>query len=152
MTDRLYIPVIDNSDDQSTVGIFSKPVSDFADQPTYDAAVQSFYDAVDGVNIGTHVSAYVVERKDKISGSKTPPVNKFARRENRFICHYTDTVTLKEYSFSVPCADLNLTTGDTVDLASTEGAALKTAFEAIATSELGNPVTLDAIEYRGATY
>ena len=152
MTNKLYMPVLDNSNDQSTVGIYSKPENAFVDTPTYDAAIQSFYDAIDALSIGTLVGAYVVDHIDKITGSKTPPGNKFARRENRFVCKYTDVVTLKQYSFSIPCADLGLTTGDVVDLTSPEGAALKTAFEAIAQSELGNAVTLDSIEFRGATY
>ncbi len=152
MTDKLMIPVIDNSDDVSTVGIFAQSPSVFPDLPTYDGKIQDFFNAVDGLSIGSLRSAYVLNRTEKITGTNSPPVNKYARRENRFVCKYTDTVTLKQYSFSIPCADLDLTTGDTVDLASTEGAALKSAFEAIATSELGNPVTLDAIEFRGATY
>ena len=152
MTDKLYVPVLDNSDDQSTVGIFSKDEGDFANQAAYDAAIQAFYDAVDDVSIGTLVEAYIVNHIDKITGSDTPPTNKFARRENRFVCQYTDTVNQKKYSYSIPCADLNLTTGDVVDLTSTEGAALKAAFEDIGQSELGNPVTLNAIVYRGATY
>ena len=152
MTDKIYMPVLDNSDDQSTVGIFSQPEGVFPDIPTYNGKIQALYDAVDALSIGTMVSAYVVNHVDKITGSKTPPTNKFARRENRFVCKYTDTVTLKQYSFSIPCADLDLTTGDVVDLASAEGLALKAAFEDIGQSELGNAVTLDAIEYRGATY
>lgn len=142
---KLNIPILDNSGDTSVCSTYMKDAAT-------DGQITAFYNAVDGVTIGTPVKSYVTQSIDKDTGSQTLPTNKFARRENRFICHYSDVVTGKSYSFSVPCADLQLTTGDNVDMASAQAVALKTAFEAMACSEFGNAVTLNSIEYRGATY
>jgi hypothetical protein len=142
---KVNIPVLDNSNDQSTVSAYIK------DSGT-DAQITAFYNAVDGMTLGTLVKSYVTQSVDKDAGSNTPPANKFARRENRFVCYYTDTVTQKSHSFSIPCADLDLTVGDNVDISAGAGATLKSTFETLCASELGNTVTLNAIEYRGASY
>lgn len=142
---KLNIPILDNSGDTSMTSVYM-------DDAATNGEITAFYNAVNGVTIGTLVKSYVTQSIDKDAGSLTPPTDKFARRENRFICHYSDTVTGKGYSFSIPCADLDLTTGDNVDMANAAAVSLKTAFEAVAVSEFGNPVTLNSIEYRGATY
>jgi hypothetical protein len=142
---KVNIPILDNSNDQSSVSAFIR------DDAT-DPMITAFYNAVGGVSLGTLVKSYVTESVDKDAGSNTPPVNKFARRENRFVCQYTDTVTQKSYSFSIPCADLDLTVGDVVDISAGAGATLKSTFETLCRSELGNTVTLNAVEFRGASY
>lgn len=142
---KINIPILDNSGDTSVT-------STYMDDAATDGEITAFFNAVNGLSIGTLVKSYVTQSIDKDTGSQVLPVNKYARRESRFICHYSDTATGKGYSFSIPCADMDLTTGDTVDMANAAAISLKTAFEAMAVSEFGNPVTLNSIEYRGATY
>lgn len=142
---KINIPILDNSGDTSVTSTYMKDAAT-------NGQITALFNAVDGMSIGTLVKSYVTQSIDKDTGSQVLPTNKFARRENRFICHYSDVTTGKSYSFSIPCADLALTTGDAVDMSSAPAVALKTAFEAMACSEFGNNVTLNSIEYRGATY
>ena len=142
---KINIPILDNSGDTSVA-------STYIDDAATNGEITAFFNAVNGMSIGTLVKSYVTQSIDKDAGSQVLPTNKYARRENRFICHYSDVTTGKGYSFSIPCADLDLTTGDNVDMSSAPAVSLKTAFEAMAVSEFGNAVTLNSIEYRGATY
>lgn len=142
---RIYIPILDASADISTVGIYAPAAA-------ADLDITAFFDAVDGVSLGTLVRSYLVQSVQKDVGSTTPPVNQFARRESRWVCKYTDDVTLKEYEFSIPCADLALATGDVLNITAGAGLALKNAFEGVAESELGNAVTLNSVIFKGATY
>jgi hypothetical protein len=107
--------------------------------------------AIDGLSIGTREKITKTLSTILDQGLTTPPANKFAQRELRFVCKYTDSITGKRYSFSIPCADANLVVGNTdlIDLTAGAGLALKTAFENDALSELGNAVVLNSVELVG---
>lgn len=140
----LSVPFVDYSNEKSTTGVY------VGDAITTENAT-TFADAIAGVSIGTRGDAAVLRRVVVDAGSVTPPVNKFAQRELKFLCRYTDNVNGKEYSFTIPCADADLVVGNTdmIDLAAGDGLALKTAFDTYALSELGNAVTLNSVQLIG---
>lgn len=135
---------IDYSNEKSSVGFA-------VDDAITDAHAISLNAAIAGLSLGTNQNAAVLLRNEVFTGVNTPPANHFAQRELKFRAKYSDTVTGKQYSFSIPCADAALTVGNTdmVDMADTLPAALKVEFELYAVSEFGNPVTLDSIELIG---
>ncbi len=79
------------------------------------------------------------------------PTSDFAQRENRFRVFYQDTVTLKKYHLDLPCADLSVmpSGSDLLDISAAPATDFITPFEAHAVSELGNAVTVLAIQYVG---
>lgn len=140
----LNVRFVDYSNEVASAGVY---VADGITDPN----AMTLSDAILGVSIGTREKTVKTLSSVLDNGSQVPPVNKFAQREMRFLCRYTDSVTGKRYSFSIPCADANLCVGNTdmVDLAAGDGAVLKTAFETWAISELGNAVTLNSVELIG---
>lgn len=103
------------------------------------------------MSIGVNYEAWLITSEYILGGPSTPPTNKFAKRELKFRCHYTDTVNGKGYEFSIPCAkmDLVIANTDMVDLTTGAGLNLKTSFDAYCMSELENPVVLNSIELTG---
>ena len=83
------------------------------------------------------------------AGSDVRPTDENAQKEIRYRVGYTDNVTGKKYSFTIPCADLSLKDPGTEDvpLDGTEAAALVTAFQTNGRSELGNAVTVNSIKF-----
>lgn len=135
---------LDYSNEPSTAGVY---VGDAITDP--NALLLNA--AIAGMSIGTNQRASVVVNRPVFSGASTPPSNKWAQRELKFLCRYTDTVTNKDYSFTIPCADADLVVGNTdmVDLSAGAGLTLKSRFDTHAVSELGNPVTLNSVELIG---
>lgn len=131
---------VDYSNEKSSVGVY------VADAIT-DAHAIALNAAIAGLSIGTNQDAAVLYRNEVFTGVATPPSNHFAQRELKFLVKYTDTVTGKQYSFSIPCADAALTVGNTdmADLTAVLPLALKTNFELYALSELGNAVVMDSV-------
>lgn len=140
----LNVRFIDYSNEVATAGVY-------VDDAIQNADANTLAGAIDGVSIGTKEKTIKTLSSVIDNGSQVPPANKFAQREMRFLCRYTDATTGKRYSFSIPCADANLCVGNTdmIDLSAGAGLALKTAFEAYAVSELGNAVTLNSVELIG---
>lgn len=135
---------LDNSNEASTTGVRVPDAITDANALLLNAGIA-------GMSIGTNQRASVIQTRTVFNGSDTPPSNKWAQRELKFLCRYSDTVNHKEYSFTIPCADAELTVGNTdmVDLTVGSGLTLKTRFESHAVSELGNPVTLNSVELIG---
>jgi hypothetical protein len=131
---------IDYSNEKSSAGVY------VADAIT-DANALLLNAAIVGMSIGTNQDAAILFRNEVFTGVSTPPSNKWAQREIKFVCKYTDTVNGKTYSFSIPCADADLVVGNTdmVDLAAGAGLTLKGRFDTHAKSELGNAVVLDSV-------
>lgn len=135
---------IDYSNEKSTAGFY------VADAIT-DVNALAVNAAIAGMSLGTNEVAAILYRNEFFTGVDTPPANKFAQRELKFLCRYTDNVNGKNYSFTIPCADAALVVGNTdmVDLSAGAGLALKTAFDTHGLSELGNAVTLQSVELIG---
>lgn len=135
---------LDYSNEASTVGVYVDDAITQANALLLNAGIV-------GMSIGVNQRAALVLNTPIFTGSNAPPINKFAQREMKFLCRYTDNVTSKEYSFTIPCADANLVVGNTdmVDLASGAGLLLKTRFDTYGLSELGNAVTLNSVELVG---
>lgn len=140
----LQVKFRDYSNEYSTAGVY---VADAITSPN----AQTLIDAIEGMSIGTMAEGAVLRRTVVDAGSTAVPTNHFAQRELKFLCKYSDNVNGKEYSFTIPAADAAQTVGNTdmVSLESGVGAALKTAFDTHALSELGNAVTLNSVELIG---
>jgi hypothetical protein len=141
---KLKSEFIDYSNERSSVETFVPDAILEADALDLNAAIA-------GMSLGTNKEAAIMVKNVILAGSSTPPSNKFAQRELKFWCKYTDTVNGKVYSFSIPCADAALVVGNTdmVDLSTGAGLDLKTEFDANCLSELGNAVSLNSVELVG---
>lgn len=140
----LSVPFIDYSNEKSTAGVY---VADAITDP--HAVLLS--DAIEGMSIGTKGDTALLNRRVIDAGSVTPPTDHFAQRELKWLCKYTDNVNGKQYSFTIPCADADLTVGNTdmADLSAGAGLALKTNFDLYGISELGNACTLNSVQLIG---
>jgi hypothetical protein len=139
---KYNVAIIDNDGDRGTTTI---PVSDTA----LDAELQAFYDAVDGLSVGTMSEGYITEKISKQVGSDANAASAVARKHNIFVVRYQEATYGKKYSFSIPCADMSLVPGtNDLDIAAGAGLALVNAFEAIAESEFGSACTVLSIELK----
>lgn len=83
--------------------------------------------------------------------SSAPATSPLAQRENKWLVRYQDTVTHRIFKTELPTADLSLLAGNSefLNLAADEGAAFKSAFEAIAATVDGNPCTVISVQFVG---
>lgn len=106
--------------------------------------------AVQAIILGTKIKD---TRKATVEEfSKTRPASAFAQRELKWRVIYNDTVNpAGNGSLEMPTPDLQFldANGTHLDLASTEGAAFVTAFEAYQRSKLGNTVEVQSVELVG---
>jgi len=76
-----------------------------------------------------------------------------AQRENKLLLRYHDATSFQKFTVSIPTFDLSLLENNSefLDLGGTEGAALKSAFEAIVKSPANssNSVVLDSAQFVG---
>jgi len=82
-----------------------------------------------------------------------PAASPLAQRENKWLMRYHDATTFQKFQVSIGTADLMLLEDGTefLDLEGTEGAALKTAFEAVVVSpaDSTHTVVLDSVQFVG---
>lgn len=133
-------------DNDGSVGISGIPV----DAAATSIALQAYYDAVAAVTIGTMGEGYFSDRRTEQVGSQNNAVDPNARKELYWHCKFTDDINGLPGSFSIPCAAATLVPGViALDLGTGVGATLKSTFEAVARSKLGNAVTLNSVELKG---
>lgn len=153
MTARTAMTHIDFDGDRKQ---WSVPTANItaANHDTHIAAVTALREATEDIT-GTTVIDYAVlarEVKDIVS----QPTNAIYQTKTQWLCTYHYSADASEVRHvSIPCADLSgawaiLSGGETIlDLASTEGAAFKTAFETLVTTDDGSAtVVLDKVEFR----
>jgi hypothetical protein len=149
MASKLNITYLDYSLETSTAGFTGVTLTagNFAAQA---ALMDTLVSATQAITLATKI-------KDSRIAVVTPfaetrPTSPYAQRESKWLLRYSDTVSpAGNGTIEVPASDLDLldANGTHMDLASTEGAAFKAAFEAFQRSRLGNSVTLDSIEFVG---
>lgn len=112
-------------------------------------------------NLKTALASLVIGRfvKDTltydraINGAQIPATDPLAQRENKWLCRYHDATTFQKASVSFGTADLSkhMDNSEFVDLATGDGAALKTAFEALVVSpyDATHTVVLDSVQFVG---
>lgn len=115
-------------------------------------ALGNFNTALAGIVIGNFGKKQLVYERD-ILGT-TPAASPLAQRENKWLFRYHDnTVPSHKMTVSFGTADLTILTGNSefIDLTTGAGAAIKTAFEALAVSTLdaSHAVTLDTVQFVG---
>jgi hypothetical protein len=112
-------------------------------------------------NLKTALAALVLGRFVKNSltynraqnGAQIPADDDLAQRENKWLCRYHDATTYQKFSVSFGTADLSKhkPNSEFVDLATGDGAAFKTAFEAVVVSpaDSSHSVVLDSMQFVG---
>lgn len=142
MATTFNIGTIDRQSNRSTLSLGIKTA---ATTPQLQALV----DAVDAIIIGSPASGTKVVSTPVDIGESTPPANKDANRGNKWLFRAQDSVNGKIFTHEIGCADNTLLAsadGDYIDLTGTEGAALKTAFEAVYESPYGNAGVLLSVQ------
>lgn len=115
--------------------------------------VDTLESAMQAITLGQLAREKVSARESVVSA--VTPTNPEAQREKKWLVHYHDTVTAKKYRLEIPTADLGgtnlVTNSDEANLADTQIAAFKTAFEAVARDpDTGlNTVVIDKILFVG---
>ncbi len=107
--------------------------------------------AVQGVTLGNNQNKNITYARTILGAS--PAASTAAQRENKWLCRYHDATNFKKYVVSFPCADLTeLVSGsEFLALGAGDGAALKTAFEAVVVppDDSSHAVVLDSVQFVG---
>jgi len=107
--------------------------------------------AIQAVTLGSVQKKELVYSRTILSA--TPAASTAAQRENKWLARYHDATTFKKYVISFPCADLSkLVSGsEFLVLTSGDGAALKTAFEALVVppDDASHSAVLDSVQFVG---
>jgi hypothetical protein len=118
-----------------------------ANHDAQDALKDALIVAINGITLGVHTaSSWVAE---EAANAVIQPASQFAQREIKWLVKYHDNSTGEKYSVEIPTADLDLLlagSDERLDLAGTEGAAFKVAFEAFVRTET-HGVTVDDVIY-----
>ncbi len=155
MTSRVQFGMIDNSGEDTGVGIYFPQVT----SANYDAIVDdSITGAVGRVRIAIAAISTANEVKRTVTAeifnsAGTIPADPYAQRERGLLVRYTDTVTNKRAVITIPSPDMGSlaqTGTDVVDhVNNITAAAFVTAFELDAVSAAGNPVSVLAMSIVG---
>lgn len=103
--------------------------------------IQAWADAMDAVILGANVKAVKSEDTVVDVGSQVPPADEDANRGAKWLLRAQDSTTGNIFTHEIGTADftqLPSPTSDFLDLTAGTGLALKTAFDAIYESPLGN--------------
>lgn len=107
--------------------------------------------AVAGITLGNFLKSESTYARNLLGVG--PAASNLAQRENKWLMRYHDNTTYQKFQVSIGTADLSLLPdgSEFLDLEGTEGAALKTAFEAVVVSpaDSTHTVTLDSVQFVG---
>jgi len=137
----------DNEKTSTSINIVDVNAGNYAATAT---ALSALGIAIGGISIGSLFKETLRAIDNVIDG--TPPTNKFAQRETKWLVRTIDTVTGKEYRNEIGTANLALLPdggASFLDLSDTAPEAFVTAWEAIWRSDDGNPGTVYSIEHVG---
>lgn len=102
--------------------------------------------AINGVTLGVNWKEVRILEEVLISG--TPPNDKAAQRELKWLVRMTEDGTFKHPTFTIPMADVDLldeANKGRLDLSAGAGLALKNSVEATYVTENGHTVTVDEV-------
>jgi hypothetical protein len=147
----LSITVVDNSrelarfsfvpDPSFAAGVLTPPYASGSPQ-------EAFFNALALIQDGTIIRVSY-NRTLRVSNAAFAPSG---HREDRWLIIYQDNVTLKLYTTEIPCrkVSLNVSNGsDERDLSVAPWSTFKSAFETVARSPEGNPITVLSIRLIG---
>lgn len=146
MTDRFTISVNDNTADESP-----SLMQIFVQDGLVAADMDEIRNAVDALTIGVLGASNLVNVTAHQTGSGAKPSDPLAQKEIKLRVSFTDNVTTKRGSFTIPCGDLTQLSvnSEAVDITSGPGLALATAINDHGASDVGNAVTVTDIRYVG---
>lgn len=149
MTSSYSVSILDYSNEKSSTRVAVEDIdgTNFAATVT---AVQALRNAIGGITLGTVSSDDLTALSTFIS--RTPPTDKAAQRESKWLVRYEDDVTHKIYRNEIPTADQALLSGNSDLITSFPVGVLgtfKSAFEAIVRSPANNSVTVLSLQFVG---
>lgn len=112
-------------------------------------AVGALVTALEAVILGSDLRAVQTTPTVIDAGSAVPPADENANRNNKWLFRFQDSTTAKIYSHEIGTADntaLPSPTTDFLDLSAGVGLALKTAFDAVWKSPVGNAGVLLSVQ------
>lgn len=116
-----------------------------------DAGITALMNAAQDIILGGTGVATLITAESKDDGGWVAPTDPFAQREIKWLVRYhdaTDSTVIRRLEIPTANAGLLGTDGEFMNLAGTEGAAFKTAFEA--NVKIGaNAVVLDSVQLVG---
>lgn len=137
--------------EHATFEVAITPLISNGDNTSIEAAVGNLVTAIQAIEIGNIVNKTFIFQRDKLAD--VPASSPLSQRENKWLCRYHSTVTLKKFRVSIPCADLTKLANNSEFLVLTggPGATLKTNFEAVVVDPDDNvsAVVLDSVQFVG---
>lgn len=132
---------------------FSVPVTTLtpANVAAQETLMGNLATAIAGITLGNTVQRELVYWRQTFE--KVPASSPLAQRENKWLVRYHDATTFQRYQVSIGTADLSklATNSEFLDLGSGDGAAFKTAFEAVVVSpaDASHAVIVDSVQFVG---
>lgn len=144
MTDQLALQIHDNTADEGPA-----LMTPYTQSGLVTADMDEFRTAVAALSIGTLGQSTQVVRTVHDVGSGVKPASTNAQKEIRYKVFFSDDVTAKKGSFTIPCADLTeLPAGsESIDITTGNGLLMATWVNDHGASDVGNAVTCTAIRY-----
>lgn len=144
MASKVRFSIRDYSDEYGSTS-FSIDEVTAANFDAQVAAIQGLNTAMAALTLG-NITGVQFSVDPGVAGADERPSSPFAQRELRALFGYQDNVTGQRGTFSIPCADMAIVGQggtDEIDLTLSLVAPLVTAFEALARSTAGNPITIN---------
>lgn len=139
----MTLTIADASKESQSFSIYI-PEIDEVNYVAASAQLDAYKTAVADLSLGT-INIDERQMSRAVENPLTYPTDPYAQRELKWRIVYSDDVTGSEYTFLIPAPDLTDNLDGASDLAlltSTDWAAFKSAFEAVALSPAGNAASL----------
>lgn len=139
----------DYSNERSSTGVWVTTLT-AANLVAQTTLINNLLTAMSAVTLGEQQTQIINLSRTIVSSDL--PTDVHAQRENKWLCRYHAATSGKKFSIEIPCADLSMlaTNSDFADMAGTEFAALKTAWELIVRDPDDNELTiLDSAQFVG---
>jgi len=149
MPSRLSVSFWDYDKEPSTVTVEGLQIT-AANLDAQNTMMDAIETALAGVSLGVIFKDTRVFDYSLIAG--TPPNDKEAQREKKWLVKMHDAVTFKPHKLEIPCADLSLLDDQnkgSIDKTSGAYTALESALQNYIRTEAGNPVIVDDVVFVG---
>lgn len=149
MPSRLTVSLWDYDKEPSSVTMEGLTIT-AANLDAQNTMMDAIETAIAGVSLGVIFKDTRVFDYSLIAG--TPPNDKDAQREKKWLVRMHDAVTFKPHKIEIPCADLSLLDDQnkgSMDSSDAAYTALEAALQNYIRTEAGNPVIVDEIVFVG---
>lgn len=152
MSSRVVFSIRDFSDEYSSVAFrITDILPDGSNYAALRTEVVALHAALEAVSNGNVAKQTIIAEDDLLNDTR--PISPYAQRELKWLVQYQDTVSMKKYTFTIPCALLTLMSDGGDDYADIVGitawATLVTWLENWMQSPEGNAISVNRVSVVG---